>query len=354
MQSTYISPFIKRTQPIPLSRQSYSQSQPSECMHSGQSIPCRHAPMPSILILNMSNQQANGNISNRHCCAQTAKGNIVILLDTPCFKHAKYLSPFIKRTQPIPLYRQSYSQSQPSECMHSGRRSIPCRHAPMPSILILNMSNQQANGNISNRHCCAQTAKGNIVILLDTLCFEHAKYLSPFIKRTEHTVWLYDSIFKVTHPGWSLTCQPAITAICVSTRTFRFWQLIKKRMVSGCVLTSHILHAKKFKASFFQGMDSLGASSFSPSSKFILGVKRGGCENIWKNDGTKPSIYHAVTVNPRSHRHLGIIFIFTSQRQLDTSHAVVGFASGSGCGQFWWARLDVNRWILERPQIHVW
>ena len=133
-------------------------------------IPCRHAPMPSILILNMSNQQANGNISNRHCCAQTAKGNIVILLDTLCFEHAKYLSPFIKRTQPIPLYRQSYSQSQPSECMHSGRRSIPCRHAPMPSILILNMSNQQANGNISNRHCCAQTAKGNIVILLDTLC----------------------------------------------------------------------------------------------------------------------------------------------------------------------------------------
>ena len=64
----------------------------------------------------------------------------------------------------------------------------PCRHAPMPSFLILNMSNQQANGNISNLQCCAQTAKGNIVILLDTLCFEHAKYLSPFIKRTERTV----------------------------------------------------------------------------------------------------------------------------------------------------------------------
>ena len=197
----YLSPFIKRTQPIPLYRQSYSQSQPSECMHSGRrSIPCRHAPMPSILILNMSNQQANGNISNRHCCAQTAKGNIVIPLDTLCFEHAKYLSPSIKRTQPIPLYRQSYSQSQPSECMHSGRRSIPCRHAPMPSILILNMSNQQANGNISNRHCCAQTAKGNIVILLDTLCFEHAKYLSPFIKRTQ-PIPLYRQSYSQSQPS---------------------------------------------------------------------------------------------------------------------------------------------------------
>ena len=209
----YLSPFIKRRQPIPLYRQSYSQSQPSECMPSGQSIPCRHAPMPSILILNISNQQANGNISNRHCCAQTAKGNIVILLDTFCFEHAKYLSPFIKRTQPIPLSRQSYSQSQPSECMHSGRQSIPCRHAPMPSILILNMSNQQANGNISNRHCCAQTAKGNIVILLDTLCFEHAKYIYKSFHQanTTHTTFsskLLSVTAKRMYAFWTINTMP--------------------------------------------------------------------------------------------------------------------------------------------------
>ena len=84
----------------------------------------------------------------------------------------------------------------------------------MPSILILNMSNQQANGNISNLHCCAQTAKGNIVILLDTLCFEHAKYLSPFTKRTQpmaHTT-LSSKLLSVTakrmYAFWTINTMP--------------------------------------------------------------------------------------------------------------------------------------------------
>ena len=84
----------------------------------------------------------------------------------------------------------------------------------MPSILILNMSNQQANGNISNLHCCAQTAKGSIVILLDNLCFEHAKYLSPFIKRTQPTAHttLSSKLLSVTakrmYAFWTINTMP--------------------------------------------------------------------------------------------------------------------------------------------------
>ena len=159
--------------------------------------PCPHA-------INSSSQHVQSASERKHLQSSLlrsdSQGKHCVLLDTLCFEHAKYLNLLIKRTEPMTLSSKLLSvTAKGMYAFWTINTMPPCPHA-------INSNSQHVQSASERKHLQSSLlhsdSQGKHCHPTGHSLFRTCKVPKSFHQADgTHTVWLYDSIVKITHPG---------------------------------------------------------------------------------------------------------------------------------------------------------